>query len=71
MQNQEKFSLLRSVLHALGLSSDAVDDIVDRIVDFLSDKERMPSSALEYPYHLREISFHPLSKVSISSLRLL
>jgi predicted outer membrane repeat protein len=35
MQSQEKFSLLRSVLRVLGLSAEATDDIIARILDFL------------------------------------
>jgi hypothetical protein len=54
MQSQEKFSLVRSILRTLGLSADAVDDIVDRIVDFLSDKDDKSRSAMEYPYHMRD-----------------
>jgi very-short-patch-repair endonuclease len=59
MQSQEKFSLLRSILRMLGLSADAVDDIVDRIVDFLSDKDEKAASSLEYPYHLRDSFLSP------------
>jgi len=36
MASNEKFLLLRKILQALGLSKDAVDDIVDRITDLLS-----------------------------------
>jgi hypothetical protein len=36
MQSKEKFSLLRSILITLGLSSEAADDIVERIIDFLT-----------------------------------
>lgn len=59
MQSTEKFSLLRSILRALGLSSDAIDDIVDRIVDFLSDKDEKPSASAEYPYRVRDDFLSP------------
>src|SRR5574341_615001 len=55
MQSQEKFSLLRKILRALGLSAEATDDIVDRILDFLSDKEeKAPPPQQVYPYLLRD-----------------
>ena len=54
MQSQEKFSLLRSILKTLGLSAEATDDIVERIVDFLSDKNERSSGKIEYPYHIRD-----------------
>lgn len=53
MPPNEKFSLLRNVLKAIGLSTDAIDDITDRIADFLSEKEPK-SAAIVYPYHLRD-----------------
>lgn len=53
MASTEKFSLLRNILKTLGLSADATDDIIDRIADFLSDKE--PKAPVKvYPYHLRD-----------------
>jgi hypothetical protein len=33
MSSPEKFKLLRSILNSLGLSKEAVDDIVERISD--------------------------------------
>ncbi len=54
VQNQEKFSLLRSILRALGLSADAVDDIVARIVDFLSTERQKSGGAIRFPYRLRD-----------------
>jgi hypothetical protein len=53
-QSQGKFTLLRSVLKTLGLSPEAVDDIVDRIVDFLSDKDEKPQESAENPYFVRD-----------------
>jgi hypothetical protein len=54
MQSQDKFSLLRTILKALGLSAEAIDDIVDRISDFLADKDQKPSDKIEYPYLVRD-----------------
>lgn len=53
MRSNENFSLLRNILKTLGLSAEAIDDITDRIADFLSEKE--PKSTVKvYPYHLRD-----------------
>ncbi len=54
MPSQEKFSLLRSLLKTFGLSPGAIDDITDRIADFLYDKGEKSSGKLEYPYHIRD-----------------
>jgi len=54
MPSQEKFSLLRSVLKAIGLSSEATDDIVDRIVDILTFSDEKSKNQIEYPYHIRD-----------------
>ena len=53
MPSNEKFSLLRNILKTLGLSAEAVDDITDRIADFLSEKEPKKTNVI-YPYHLRD-----------------
>src|SRR5690349_17953878 len=54
MQTQNKFAFLRKLLTTLGLSAEAVDDIVERIEDFLSVKEEKPTAKSEYPYFLRD-----------------
>ena len=59
MQNQERFSLLRSILRTLGLSAEAVNDVVDRIVDFLTEKDTKQVNPREYPYHTREHFLSP------------
>jgi hypothetical protein len=59
MGSQEKFSLLRSIMKALGLPQDAIDDIIERIDDFLtigSDKSGGPP---EYPYNIRDNFLSP------------
>ncbi|MHB8135428.1 MAG: DUF2726 domain-containing protein [Anaerolineaceae bacterium] len=65
MASPEKFSFIRTILQKIGLSTEAVDDVVDLISDFLSVKEAKPESVMEYPYYLRdyflsnaEISFY-------------
>jgi hypothetical protein len=61
MTNQDKsqFSILRSILRALGLSSEAIDDIVDRINDWLSDKGEKAADARNYPYSVRDDFLSP------------
>jgi predicted RNA-binding Zn-ribbon protein involved in translation (DUF1610 family) len=78
MQSQEKFSLLRSILRTLGLSAEAVDDIIDRIVDFLSEKDEKPHDQVEYPYLVRgdflspaEQSFYLVLKSVVSDWALI
>lgn len=58
MQSQNKFSLLRSILRALGLSQEAADDIVDRVLDFLSGNDTEKEEA-SYPYALRDDFLSP------------
>ncbi len=38
VEHQKLFSLIRRTLGLLGLSPEAIDDIIDRIHDFLFDK---------------------------------
>jgi hypothetical protein len=59
MQSQNKFSLLRRILTALGLSAEAVDDIIERIEDFLSAKDEKSRDKLEYPYSVRDHFLSP------------
>jgi hypothetical protein len=55
MPSQDKFSLLRTILHALGLSNNAVDDVIERITDWLSEKDDAKTSkGIEYPYFVRD-----------------
>jgi hypothetical protein len=59
MQSQNKFSLLRRLLTALGLSAEAVNDIIERIEDFLSDKSNKTVDQVEFPYTTREHFLSP------------
>jgi len=59
MQSQNKFSLLRSILKTLGLSAEAVDDIINYIEDFLFDKGDKSSNKQEYPYSVRDHFLSP------------
>jgi hypothetical protein len=57
--SQNKFSILRKLLGAIGLSPEAVDDIIDRILDFLSDKGRKSPEGPKYPYVLSSSFLSP------------
>jgi len=59
VEAKNKFSLLRKVLGAIGLSPEATDDIIDRITDFLSDKEDKSPEEPKYPYVLSENFLSP------------
>jgi hypothetical protein len=48
----EKFSLLRTILRTIGLSEEAIEDIMDRIVAFLSPKSEQAQQ--EFPYAMRD-----------------
>jgi predicted RNA-binding Zn-ribbon protein involved in translation (DUF1610 family) len=78
MKSQEKFSLLKSILRTLGLSASAVEDIIDRVVDFMFDREAKPEGHLDYPYHLRddflsnaELNFYLVLKKVVSDKALI
>jgi hypothetical protein len=59
MNSDEKFTLLRRVLKSLGLSTDAIDDIFDRITDFLSGHDNESRGESEYPYCQRDSFLSP------------
>jgi hypothetical protein len=53
----EKFSLLRTILRTIGLSDEEIEDIVDRILAFLSPKAEQAQQ--EFPYALRDDFLSP------------
>lgn len=78
MQSQAKFSLLRRILQALGLSAEAVDDIIARILDFLSPSDDKAPAQAEFPYLVRddflspaEHSFYLVLKSAVSEWALI
>jgi hypothetical protein len=54
MPNTDKFGLLRKLLKALGLKEQAVDEIIDRILELLAGERKQEEAAEVYPYHLRD-----------------
>ncbi len=59
MSSENKFSLLRKILKALGLSPEAIDNLVQRIVELLSDRDSRPPDKARFPYHLRDDFLSP------------
>lgn len=54
MSDDRKFSLLRKVLKALGLSPEATEDLIQKVTELLSDRDKKPADADVFPYHLRD-----------------
>jgi len=55
MASDKKFSLLRSVLRALGLSQEACDEVVNWIVDLLTGESKPDAATADpFPYRLQE-----------------
>jgi predicted RNA-binding Zn-ribbon protein involved in translation (DUF1610 family) len=79
MSSQDRYSLLRRILQTLGLSQEAVDDIVELITDWLSEKDNEKTSEkIEYPYLIRddflspaELSFYLVLKSAVSDWALI
>lgn len=73
MTSDKRFGLLRRLLRALGLSQDAVDDVVNWIADLLAGRgEATTAQAPEFPYQLRdhfltpaELSFFTVLKTAV------
>jgi len=57
MAEPNRLGLLRKLLTALGLKEQAVDEIIDRIVELLSGPEKEAAGTL--PYHLRDAFLTP------------
>jgi hypothetical protein len=78
MPTNEKFSFVRKILKTIGLSEEACDDILDRIEDFLSEKEDKGPSQIDFPYFMRddflssaEISFFLVLKAALADSALI
>jgi ribosomal protein S27AE len=54
VETKDRDPLLRRVLAALGLSTEAIDDIVERILDWLAAKDEPAAGPTAFPYRLRE-----------------
>jgi hypothetical protein len=54
VETKDRYPLLRRVLAALGLSTEAIEDIVERIFDRLATKEEPAAGPTALPYRLRD-----------------
>jgi hypothetical protein len=55
MESKDRFPLLRKILAALGLPVEAIDDIVERILDWLAEKKKSADEPpTGPPFHLRD-----------------
>lgn len=59
METKDRFPLLRKILGTLGLSAEAIEDIVERILDWLSAKDQPVTGATAYPFRMRDDFFSP------------
>ncbi|MEN9576841.1 MAG: hypothetical protein RL514_4696 [Verrucomicrobiota bacterium] len=59
MDTKDRFPLLRKILGTLGLPAEAIDDIIERILDWLSTKDAPVTVAPAYPFHLRDVFLSP------------
>jgi hypothetical protein len=56
---KDRFPLLRKILKAIGLPAEAIDDIVERILDWLSAKDEPSGGAPSLPFKLRDDFLSP------------
>lgn len=73
MSSDKKISLIRKLLHTLGLSEEAIEDIFQRISYLISKKDTNTANRIEYPYKVRddflssaELSFYLVLKNAVS-----
>ena len=59
MDTKDRFPLLRKILGTIGLPAEAIDDIIERILDWLSTKDQPATGAPAYPFHLRDDFLSP------------
>jgi predicted RNA-binding Zn-ribbon protein involved in translation (DUF1610 family) len=71
--NKDRFPLLRKILSAIGLPAEAIDDIIERILDWLSAKDEPATGPAVLPFKLRddflsnaEISFFQVLRVVVA-----
>lgn len=57
--SKDRFPLLRKILRAIGLPTEAVDDIVERILDWLSTKDEPVAGPASLPFKLRDDFLSP------------
>ena len=50
----DKFPLLQRILKTIGLSTEAIDEIISRIIELLSEGKEAPQASEPPPYHLHD-----------------
>lgn len=55
----DKYSLLRKILKAIGLSDERIDELIGWIQTWLQDDEEKKTGEVKYPYHLRDDFLSP------------
>lgn len=73
MSTPQRFTLLRKILIALGLSEARVEELIGRIQEWLLDDQVDKAGAVQYPYHLRddflspaELNFYRVLQTAVS-----
>lgn len=69
MASEKKFVLLRNMLRAFGLSQEAVDDVVDSIVELLAGSGSEADKAPQLPYRLRDNFLTPAEHTFFNSIK--
>ena len=58
-ETKDRFPILRKILGALGLSAEAIDDIIERILDLLSESKEPAKGVESFPYQIRDDFLSP------------
>ncbi len=69
MASDKKYTLLRSVLRALGLSPEAVDEVVTWITDLLAGETKADKASPQFPYRLNDRFLTPAELRFYEALR--
>ena len=59
MGAQDRLPLVQKLLAAIGLSPEAIDGIVDRILHWLPTQDEPVAGVNAYPFHLRDDFLSP------------
>jgi len=70
MDPKDRFPMVRKILGALGLSAEAIDDIIERILDWLATKDEPATPAQAHSFHLRDDFLSPAEASFFQVLRL-
>lgn len=65
----DKFTLLRKILKALGLSDERIDELISWIRTWLLNDSEKKTGEIKYPYHLRDDFLSPAEQNFMQVLR--